>query len=369
MVQLGYLRGVFLGTTLIPEFLHLLPETLALVAEIDAFKDAWRSHGVIDPRRRSALLRVSTIESVGASARLEGAKLADTEVERILDARETGTCQSRAEAEAAGYAKVIETIVANFGAIDFTEENIMLLHHHLLSYSGEDQGHRGTYRSLSSRVKAFDAEGREIGIIFETSTHFDTPRRMRELIDWTRTALAEHSPHPLIAIAAFTAVFLDIRPFQSGNGPLSRALTTLLLLRGGYHYVVYSSLESVLESRREGYDLAFRQTQATIRREEPNWQPWLLYFLRTLQEQIRRLERRLKRERLARAWLPALSLQIADLVEDRGRLTIGDIVKLTGANHNTVKRHMSQLVASNHLTRRGGGNSTWYAIALHPEAH
>ena len=341
------------------------PDILALLAEIDAFKDVWRSHGVIDPQRHSALLRVSTVESIRSSARLEGAKLADTEVERILDARETRTYQSRAEAEAAGYAKVIETIVSNFDAIDFSEESIMRLHHHLLSCSVEDQGHRGAYRSLSNRVKAFDAEGREVGTIVETTTHFDTPRRMRELIDWTRTALAEHSPHPLIAIAAFTAVFLDIRPFQRGNGPLSRALATLLLLRGGYDYVAYSSLEGVFERRREGYDLALRQTQATIRREKPNWQPWLLFFLRAVQEQMHRLERRLRRERLARAWLPPLSLQIVNLAEDRDRLTIGDIVKLTGANHNTVKKHLSSLVENNFLARRGAGNNTWYTVASH----
>lgn len=71
---------------------------------------------------------------------------------------------------------------------------------------------------------------------------------------------------------------------QDGNGRLSRVLTTLLLLQAGYAYVPYSSLESVIELSKEAYYLALRQTQGTIRAESPNWQPWLVFFLRSLAE-------------------------------------------------------------------------------------
>ena len=57
-------------------------------------------------------------------------------------------------------------------------------------------------------------------------------------------------------------------------------MTTLLLLRAGYSYVPYSSLESVIEQSKEGYYLTLRQTQVTIRTDAPNWQPWILFFLR-----------------------------------------------------------------------------------------
>jgi Fic family protein len=66
-------------------------------------------------------------------------------------------------------------------------------------------------------------------------------------------------------------------------GRLSRILTTLLLLPTGYAYVPYNSLESVVEQSKEDYYLALRQTQGTIRTDAPNWQPWVLFFLRALQ--------------------------------------------------------------------------------------
>ncbi|WP_051695337.1 MULTISPECIES: helix-turn-helix domain-containing protein [Mesorhizobium] len=128
-----------------------------------------------------------------------------------------------------------------------------------------------------------------------------------------------------------------------------RVLTTLLLMRSGYAYVPYSSLESVIENSKEGYYLALRQTQKTIRSPRPNWQPWAVYFLRALQQQKQRLEKKIERERLVLGTLPELSLQIVEAIKERGRMTIGEIVNLTGANRNTVKKHVATLVEINHL--------------------
>ncbi len=122
-------------------------------------------------------------------------------------------------------------------------------------------------------------------------------------------------------------VFLEIHPFQDGNGRISRALTTLMLLQAGYAYVPYSSLESVVELNKETYYLALRQTQGTIRADAPNWQPWLVFFLRTLTEQVRRLEKKVEREQLILAKLPELSLQIMELVRERGRTTMAEMVQ------------------------------------------
>ena len=158
-----------------------------------------------------------------------------------------------------------------------------------------------------------------------------------------------------------TVVFLEIHPFQDGNGRLSRVLTTLLLLQAGYAYVSYSSLEGVIEQNKEAYYLALRQTQGTIRSDAPNWQPWLVFFLRALAEQVRRLNTKVERERLVLAPLPELSLQIVELAREHGRVTMGDVIRLTGASRNTLKQHFRALVAQGHITRHGSGRGSWYA--------
>lgn len=343
--------------------LTITPEILALIAEIDEFKGAWRALGTLAPERLSALRRVATIESIGSSTRIEGAKLSDKDVERLLSNLEIRKFDTRDEQEVAGYAEVMETIFAHFDAIDLTENHIKQLHRDLLAHSGKDERHRGSYKTNPNHVSAFDETGKEIGVVFETATPFDTPRLMEELVAWTTKALDEKALHPLLVIGVFTVTFLEIHPFQDGNGRLSRILTTLLLLRAGYAYVPYSSLESIIENSKEGYYLALRQTQRTIRSAKPNWQPWTVYFLRALQQQKRRLEKKIERERIVMATLPELSLQIIEAIKDRGRITIGEIVTLTGANRNTVKKHLSSLVSANHIIQHGTGKGTWYGAA------
>jgi len=157
-------------------------------------------------------------------------------------------------------------------------------------------------------------------------------------------------------------VFLEIHPFQDGNGRLSRILTTLLLLKAGYAYVPYSSLESVIEQNKEEYYRALRQTQTTIRTETPDWQPWLLFFLRALEQQMRRLAAKVERERLVIAGLPELSVQILDYARDHGRVSAGEMIRLTGASRNTLKQQFRHLVERGYLARYGGGRSVWYTL-------
>lgn len=342
--------------------IQITPELLALIAEVDEFKGAWRALGTLAPERLKALRHVATIESIGSSTRIEGSKLTDREVERLLANLEIKKFSTRDEQEVAGYAEVMETIFQAWKEIPITENYIKQLHRDLLRHSDKDERHRGEYKTLRNDVGAFDAAGKMIGIVFETATPFDTPRRMVELVQWLNDARELKRIHPLLIVAVFVVTFLEIHPFQDGNGRLSRALTTLLLLQAGYAYVPYSSLESVIENSKEGYYLALRQTQGTIRTEAPNWQPWLTFFMRALQQQMRRLAEKVEREKLMMAALPELAAQIIDEARKRGRITIGDMIRATGASRNTLKEHFKRLLEQGHLVRHGTGKATWYAL-------
>jgi len=342
--------------------LQITPEILNLIAELDEFKGAWQALGSLAPERLSALRRVATIESIGSSTRIEGSKLTDREVERLLSNLEIKSFATRDEQEVAGYAETMELLFQSWGEITLTENHIKQMHHDLLRYSEKDSHHRGNYKTQPNNVAAFNEAGKQIGIVFETATPFQTPRRMSELVDWTSNALSSRQLHPHLVIAIFTVILLEIHPFQDGNGRLSRILTTLLLLRAGYSYVPYSSLESVIEQSKEGYYLALRQTQVTIRTETPNWQPWVMFLLRALQQQMKRLAKKIERERLVLSALPELSLRIIEHARQHGRVTISDIVKLTGTSRNTLKPHFRQLVAQGHLALRGSGRGAWYVL-------
>ena len=369
-------------------------ELLRLVADIDEFKGAWQAIGRLAPDRLSGLRRVATIESIGSSTRIEGATLGDREVERLLANVAIRSFATRDEQEVVGYADAMQTVFANWEGLELTENHIKQLHLELLRYSSKDERHRGEYKTHPNHVEALDPDGRSLGVVFETATPFETPTRMADLVGWTREQLASSTSdrqmrdtltaskldssdnvsrrsrrldcgdlHPLLVIGVFVATFLAIHPFQDGNGRLSRVLTTLLLLRRGYAYVPYGSLESVIEQNKEGYYLTLRQTQRSLGTEAPDWHPWLAYFLAALHKQKNLLQRKIDRERGLLGSLPGLSARILEIAQERGRVTVAEAAAATDASRNTIKDHIRGMVTAGHLARHGAGRGTWYAPA------
>ena len=343
--------------------LTITPEMLTLIAELDEFKGTWRAISTLAPERLAALRKVATIESIGSSTRIEGARLTDREVEALLSRLELHSFRSRDEEEVAGYAEAMERIFLSFDSIPLTENYIQQLHGILLRYSSKDEHHHGRYKTLSNNVEAFGPNGESLGVIFETASPFETPLKMQELVTWTQSALADNALHPLLVISIFVVVFLAVHPFQDGNGRLSRILTTLLLLKAGYAYVPFSSLESVIEQHKESYYLGLRRTQSTLQQKSPDWEPWVVFFLRALQRQKRRLSEKVEQGRLMLSTMSELAEKIVELARAHGRVSVADIVRATGANRSTVKLRLSVLVRDGVLSRHGQGRTTWYVLA------
>jgi Fic family protein len=339
--------------------LVITPDLLRLVGEIDEFKGAWKALGSLAPDRLATLRQIATVESVGASTRIEGARLTDQEVDMLLSNLDLGSFRTRDEQEVAGYAEATKLVFDSWRDIPFTENHIKQLHGTLLKFSHRDEHHRGGYKNVPNNVEAFDERGRSVGVIFETATPFDTPRLMQELVEWTTRELQGSSHHPLFVIAVFVVRFLAIHPFQDGNGRLARVLTNLLLLRAGYTHMPYSSLERVVEENREQYYRSLRSAQGTLDRDESRLSDWLRFFLLCLIEQKNSLAEKVRRERLMSALSP-LDEQLLQLARQHGRLTLTAALRLTKANRNTLKLHLRQLVGAGRLQLLGRGRSSWY---------
>ena len=341
-----------------PEF-QILPEHLKLISEIDEFKGKWQMLRNLAPDQLSLLKRIATIESIGSSTRIEGAGLTDSEVERLLSGLNTTSFESRDEAEVAGYAEAMEMIFESYDEIQISENYIKQLHQVLLRFTSKDARHRGEYKKLPNHVEAFAANGRSLGIIFKTASPFDTPFRMKELIQWFSEESQKGTLHPLLLMAIFIVHFLAIHPFQDGNGRLSRILTTLLLMRSGYSYVPFSSLERIVEENKDRYYLSLRRAQSTLYTNNSKLNDWLLFLLGCLRKQISVLDSKVKTERMI-AELPPLSQEVMKIIRQHGRARVRDIQIITGANRNTIKAHIKRLVERGELKKMGAGKGTWY---------
>lgn len=342
--------------------LQITPEFLRIIADIDEFKGSWRAVGRVAPDRLTSLRRVATIQSIASSTRIEGATLSNRDVETLLSNLTISLLSSRDEQDVAGYSEVIEMVAENFESMVFTVNVIKQLHRDLLKYSTKDERHRGEYKKIASNIEAFSATGESLGVLLATSSPFDTPREMAELIQWTSGALDQGTLHPLLVVGIFKVVFLKIHPFQDGNGRLSRILVNWLMLRCGYSYLPFCSLESIIEQQKDGYYRALHETQVTIGFPQPNWNPWLEYFLDVLHAHKCQLEAKIVEELQVFGSLPELSLQIVEWVRFHGRISVAEAVKITGASRNTIKDHLRLLTRSDVLVRRGAGRGTWYSL-------
>lgn len=326
-------------------------EALRLVSELDEFKGHWRRVKEVQAERLASLRQVATIESAASSTRIEGAELSDDEVAQVLAGLHVDSFRTRDEDEVRGYGELLSLIYESHAHLPLTENHIRQLHSILLGHTARDERHRGEFKKVSNDVIGSHPDGRT-EVIFATATPFDTPRLMARLLADTNAALAEPVSHPLMVIARFVVEFLAIHPFQDGNGRLSRALTTLLLLRAGYEYVPYASLERIVEENKIRYYATLRESQLAMRRDATDFGAWLLFFLGALRAQKRALEAKLDVER-SMLQLSSTQEKILAFVRARGRATTPGLVTELGIPDRTIRYHLDLLVGRGLLTAHG----------------
>ncbi len=337
-------------------------EILNLISEIDEFKGRWQAINTLSPDRLKMLKKSATIESIASSTRIEGVQLTDAQVETLLSKVRKKSFKSRDEEEVVGYSDAMDFILESFEDLKITENHIKQLHAILLKHSSKDIRHRGEYKKLDNHVVAIDAKGKEIGVIFKTATPFKTPMKMADLIEWTNKAFELKEIHPLIITGIFIVVFLAIHPFQDGNGRISRILTNLLLLKLGYNYIQYSSLESIIEDNKDAYYKNLRDCQITLEAKKIKFEGWILFFLRSLKKQKDNLEKKVKAEKIIHEKFGELHLKILKILKNHNRLAVSEIQRLSVANRNTLKVKLRELVEMKKIKTFGKGRGVVYEI-------
>lgn len=342
-------------------------EIVRLIGELDHFRGTWRKMQEIRAERLMQLRQVTTIESTASSTRIEGVELTDAEVARVLEGISSESFRERDEEEVKGYAELLTLVYESHADIPLTENYLKQLHRVLLGHSVKDERHRGEYKKLPNDVVRKRGEVIE-EVVFKTATPFDTPRLMAELTEVTNAALEERALHPLVVIGRFVVDFLAIHPFQDGNGRLARALTTLLLLRTGYDYVPYASLERVIEDNKPQYYVALRETQLAMRDNAADFGSWLFFFLRALKAQQASLASKLHLEK-AMLELSGLQQRIADLIAARVRMTGPEIARKLDLTDRAARYHLDVLRSRGIVSARGKKRGAYYTMSTNePES-
>ncbi len=335
---------------------------LKKISFIDTFKGKWDIIENKENRYLKELRKIATIESVGSSTRIEGVKLTDKEIEKIIANVKIDKLKTRDEKEVVGYWETLDTVIDNYKNIDITENYIKQFHSILLKYSDKDTKYKGGYKQLSNKVVATYPDGTQKTIFNTTEPHL-VDKEMSELVFWVNTTFKEEEIHPLIVIAVFIYEFLSIHPFQDGNGRLSRLLTTLLLLRQNYLFVQYVSFEKVIEDNKKEYYKALMEGQRDRNSEKEKLDNWVLYFLDSMTILIQRLEKKYEIYKDTTTYLNDRQKNIKELIIKYQPVKISDLVKyMPETSRNTIKKDLTYLRNENIVEVIGKNKGTFYLM-------
>ena len=340
---------------------NLTPEIWSKLNEIDQFRGKWVTGAQLSPQVLGRLKRSTLITSTGASTRIEGAQLSDEDVERLMQGLVIQKFKNRDKQEVKGYYELLEKVFDSWKNVSFSESSIKHLHKELLKYVEKDDLHRGEYKKKENQVQMLDENGKITGVIlFDTTPAYLTPKEMQELSEWTQNAFKERKYHPLLIVGSFLVEFLNIHPFEDGNGRLSRILTNLLLLKEGYFYMPYVSHEKLIEDNKPEYYVALRKSQRTFKdTNDGNIIPWLDFFLSIVLEQSKRAVDLLSRANIEKILSPKQLLvwQYLQTVEE---VTPGEIAAKVDIARPTVNQALNNLLKLKKVERIGLGRTTRY---------
>jgi len=340
---------------------NITPEILGKIAKIDEIKGRWIEGVNLSPQLLGRLKKSVLVTSSGASTRIEGARLSDRDIEKMLKGLNISKFRDRDTQEVQGYYELLENIFNAWKSISFNESTIKHLHKELLKYVEKDARHRGDYKKIENDVVMLNEKGEPVGVVFETTKAYLTPKQTQELINWTQEALKEKKYHPILIIGNFLVEFLKIHPFQDGNGRLSRIITNLMLLKAGYAFVPYVSHEKLIEKNKSDYYIALRKSQKTFSRSKGDVTAWLVYFLNILQIQAQIAIDLLSTEKIETLLSPN-QLLVWNYLVGVSETTAGTIVKKTKVLRPTVNQALVRLLEMKKIEKIGMGRTTRYKI-------
>jgi len=336
------------------------PEIISKISQIDELKGQWISGAKLSPQVLGRLKRSVLITSTGASTRIEGAKLSDEDIEKLMRRINIQKFTNRDQQEAQGYYELLTNIFNSWLTIKLTENSIKHFHQELLKYADKDKTHCEDYKKQENKVHMVDEAGQSIGILFDTTPAYLTPKAMQELVEWTAEELVNKKFHPLFVVGNFLVEFLKIHPFVDGNGRLSRIITNLLLLQQGYLYAPYVSHEKLIEDNKPEYYIALRRSQKMINANKPDISAWLNFWLDIVLKQSQLAVELLSKENIEKLLSPKQLLVWDYFIKNNSDISTGEIVANTKIARPTVKQALDILLRLKKIDRIGLGRGARY---------
>jgi len=237
--------------------LEMLKQTHA--AELDALRE--RAH----------------LDNVDASTRIEGLYVDRSRVRDLLGGAEP---IGETEAQIIGYSKALRLIEDHLSSLELSTSTMLAFYEVLYYY--RDLGRKSRYRKKDYAYVQVDGHVQAMPV--SPITAFETPLVLGGACDSLADAFSADACSPLILGAVFTVDFLCIRPFDEGNGRISRLFADVLLEKAGFDIARFVSVDRIIEGRAMEYYDALNACVEGWDRAENNYAPYVMFWLEVVHE-------------------------------------------------------------------------------------
>lgn len=192
----------------------------------------------ITPSVLATLRETARMFSTHYSTMIEGNRLTQEQVSKVIEQRQHFPGRERDEKEVLGYYAALEKVerVAASGS-PISELHLQTLHA-LVMAGGRKRTKPTPYRDGQNVIQ----DSRTRSIVYMPPEAKDVPSLMGALVAWISTSQRDSLPCPIRAGIAHYQ-FATVHPYYDGNGRTARLLTTLILHLGGYDLKGLYSLE------------------------------------------------------------------------------------------------------------------------------
>ena len=266
-------------------------EIATALMRIEAVKQAIQDLP-ITPSLLMTLRETSRLFSTHYSTMIEGNRLTQEEVERVVRKKEHFPGRERDEKEVKGYYAALDYLEQLVIAEKpITEKVIQSLHAYVM-HSGKVRIKPTPYRDGQNVIR--DSSTRKI--VYLPPEAKDVPQLMAALVMWIEED--RKLPPPLVAAISHYQ-FATIHPYYDGNGRTARLLTTLVLHLRGYDLKGLYSLEEYYAKNLPAYYDALSIGSSHnyyLGRVEADITKWLEYFCLGMADSFERVLARAKQE-------------------------------------------------------------------------
>ena len=339
---------------------------LANITEIVEIKAAVERSRVL-PLNEAQLRRQAILRMAHTSTSIEGNKLAQFEVGKVIEGKSVRASQKDI-LEVENYYKALKLLdELSKSKKPITVEEVLRLHKTVINGLVE-QEKIGKFRPGDVYVLDDLGDGREM-LRFKAPPAKVVSAMISELLNYLKTSKAE-GVHPVIRAAIIHLEFVSVHPFTDGNGRVARLLTQLQLYRDGWDFRKILVLEDYYNRDRMSYYNAENQAQGKTYRKDMNFTTWLEYFTngflieaRKAMEQIQSIGFGKVSKESEQIFLDRDGIQIMDFLTTTGRITSDDVVDVLGVAKRTAQLKLKTLSDKKLLKLNGKGPGSYYTLS------